>query len=454
MEPGGYPVTNWLAFSGGKADIKFSNDGVLSGGQMPVCRIIIILALSFESLFCSRICFGQGVDSSSLETIIKEAPNVFIDGTITDDYMRTEINFVNFVRDRKEADVYILVAGQNTGSGGIEYTIYYMGQGRFANMNDTLKYVSRVAESEDNDRKAGVAVLKGGLLRYVSRTPLAEYMAINYNAPVKPAPAVDKWNYWIFKVRGDIYFNGEKSYHYGYFYGELSANRVTEQSKIALSLWGSYDEQRFEYDGQKSLALSRSKGTSGRIVWSAGNHWSAGVFGGVYSSTYDNTDIEVYGGPAVEYNLYPYNQSTRRLLTFYYRAGADYLDYREVTIRDKISDILTYHRLTISLKLIQPWGSIETDLYGSSYFYDFAKNRASLSSEISLNLIKGFSFNVSAGVSRIRDQLSLPKNPPSQNDVFLRREQLATKYNYWGNIGISYSFGSLYNNIVNPRFGD
>jgi len=422
---------------------------------MQISRLISTIVLSLSLLFPTVECLGQGADSTRLETIKENAPNVFIDGAVAaDDYIRTEINFVNFVWDRTEADVYILVTTQNTGGGGIEYTIYFIGQRKYANMNDTLKYISKVSESEDNDRKAGVSVLKMGLLRYVVKTPLAEFIAVNYNPPVNPAPVVDKWNYWVFKINGNIYFNGEESYHYAYFYGQLSANRVTEQSKITLSLWGSYDEQRFNYDGQKSLALSRSKGTSGRVVWSADSHWSAGVSGGVYSSTYNNMDIEIYAGPAIEYDLFPYSQSTRRLLTFYYRAGAEYVDYGEMTIYNKIADALTYQRLTVSLKLIQPWGSIETNLYGSSYFYDFAKNQVSLSSEVSLNLLKGFSFNISGGISRIRDQLSLPKNPPSEQDVFLRREELTTKYNYWGNVGISYSFGSRYNNIVNPRFGN
>jgi hypothetical protein len=35
----------------------------------------------------------------------------------------------------------------------------------------------------------------------------------------------------------------------------------------------------------------------------------------------------------------------------------------------------------------------------------------------------------------------------------LRLRQLATSYTYFINLGLSYSFGSIFNNIVNPRFG-
>ena len=38
-------------------------------------------------------------------------------------------------------------------------------------------------------------------------------------------------------------------------------------------------------------------------------------------------------------------------------------------------------------------------------------------------------------------------------EVLLRQRQLATGYQYFVNFGVSYSFGSILNNIVNPRFG-
>ena len=54
----------------------------------------------------------------------KAAPKVFLDGTRIDmDYIRTEITFVNYVRDRKEADVHVLITQQRTGGGGREYTL-------------------------------------------------------------------------------------------------------------------------------------------------------------------------------------------------------------------------------------------------------------------------------------------------------------------------------------------
>jgi len=52
----------------------------------------------------------------------------------------------------------------------------------------------------------------------------------------------------------------------------------------------------------------------------------------------------------------------------------------------------------------------------------------------------------------IHDQLSLPAGGATQEEILLHRQELETAYSYWGSMGISYTFGSIYNNIVNPRF--
>jgi len=49
--------------------------------------------------------------------------------------------------------------------------------------------------------------------------------------------------------------------------------------------------------------------------------------------------------------------------------------------------------------------------------------------------------------------LSLPKGGASLEEVLLRRKMLETSYTYYFSIGLSYTFGSIYSNVVNPRFG-
>jgi hypothetical protein len=93
-------------------------------------------------------------------------------------------------------------------------------------------------------------------------------------------------------------------------------------------------------------------------------------------------------------------------------------------------------------------------LEGSNFFHDFTKNRIELSGIINIRILKGLSFRIFGGVARINDQLSLVRGEASEAEILLQLQELETSYNAEGRLGITYTFGSIYNNIVNPRFGN
>lgn len=391
-------------------------------------------------------------DPDSLRNL---APGVYVDcSDCDDDYLRAEIAFVNFVRDRKQADIHILVSDQRTGGGGREYTIEFIGQGKFAEMADTLTHVSYESDTDDMIRAGLTSVFKIGLARYAAKTPLGKYLTVGYSKQSSPTAMEDKWDYWVFEISGNYWFNGEKSYRSLSVYGDIEASRVTEQSRISFGLWGNYNESKFDYEDYKALSLSRSKGFNSGYIRSIDDHWSAGIWGDVYSSTYSNKDMQAKITPAIEYNIFPYDQSNRRQLRLSYNLGVVYADYEEETIYDKTTEWLTGQSLGITLEMVQPWGSIYTNLSASHYLHDFEKNKINLYSRLSIRIVEGLSFDLDGSVSRIHDQLSLRKAGASEEEVLLRRRELGTSYDYWGSVGISYSFGSIYNNVVNPRFGN
>ena len=55
-------------------------------------------------------------------------------------------------------------------------------------------------------------------------------------------------------------------------------------------------------------------------------------------------------------------------------------------------------------------------------------------------------------LSLVRDQISIAKGKASEQEILLQRRQLATSYSYFAGIGLTYTFGSIFNNVVNPRF--
>jgi hypothetical protein len=56
------------------------------------------------------------------------------------------------------------------------------------------------------------------------------------------------------------------------------------------------------------------------------------------------------------------------------------------------------------------------------------------------------SFNVQ------RDQINIRQNGASQEEVLLQQQELLTDFEVNAYMGLSYRFGSIYNNVVNPRF--
>ncbi len=392
----------------------------------------------------------------SIEELKKTAPRVYIDCGYCDlDYIKTEIPFVNYVRERKDADVHVLITTQSTGSGGREYTLTFIGQNRFQGQDDLFKYFSHKTDTEEEIRAGLTGVLKIGLMGYVNRTAIRERVKVEFQKeqPGAQVAALDRWKSWVFSLSTSGYFNGQQAHASESVRGSFSANRVTRDMKFNFTASASYGHDRYTYEDQRLESSTRSYSGSGLYVRSLGEHWSAGFFYSVSSSTYSNYRLRVNISPAIEFDLFPYSESTRRQLRFLYRIGPTLAKYFEETLYDKTKETLLSQSLGISLELRERWGSISTSLEGSHYFHDLSKHQVSIFNVISLNLVKGLNAHLFGGASLIHDQLSLPKGGASWEEVILRRKMLATDFDYFLAVGFSYNFGSIFTNVVNPRFG-
>ena len=413
----------------------------------------VLWIFSSACLVLAPLSFGQS-QQANIEELKKTAAKIYIDCDWCDiEYIKTEITFVNYVRDRKEAQVHILITIQPTGSGGREYTLTFMGQLDYSGQDDILKYYSNKTDTDDEIRKGLVQTLKVGLMRYVAKTPISKRIAISLLDQAKPTSVIDKWNFWVFSMSGRGYFNGQKSVIYNSIYGNFSVNRITPELKIRTSVAASHYLNKYDIEGESIKSTVSSQSFSGLVVKSLGEHWSMGAYLSLMSSSYSNIQFSLKPAPAVEFDLFPYSQSTRRQLRFLYKLNFNAVKYREETIYLKTKENLWSEDLSVTLELKEKWGTISTSLEGSHYFHDFSKYHVNLYGEISIRLFKGLSFEIWGSGSRIHDQLSLPKAGASYEDILLMRKQLATSYRYYFSIGLSYTFGSIYSNVVNPRFG-
>ena len=406
--------------------------------------LIVILFLPFV------MGHSQEMPSKS-DTLRKDALNVFMEAS---DYVRKEIPYINYVRDIKDAGVYIISTSQRTGSGGNEFTYFLVGQNEFQGMRDTVTFVTTPDETLEGRRQKEVNTLKMGLMRYVAKTPLAEYMRISFSEPLSETVSTDKWNSWVFKGSFNGYLNGRKTYNSSYLSGNISGSRITEDWKINLNARYYTDNSKYIIDEDVIKSHSDSKYLTALIVRSLSDHWSFGGSTALGSSSYSNKRLYYNLMPGIEYDLFPYSESTRRQLRILYSAGISLVQYTDTTIYDKIRENLWLHTLSASYEVVQKWGSIDFTLSYSNYFHDWSKNNLSFDGYLSLRIAKGLNVNFGGGAALIHDQLNIVKQDLSVDEILLQRKEIASQYQYFTSFGFTYTFGSIYNNVVNPRFGN
>ena len=405
----------------------------------------LLITLMFLIFSCS--VFAQG--TTTQDSLRKDAIRVYMDAS---DYLKREIPFINYVRDVNDAQVYILDAFEATGSGGRKYTYFLVGQNEFAGMNDTVSVATSPDDTQDQRRHKQASILKMALMRYVAQTPLANFIDINFTKPIAEEVSIDKWNNWVFKTRLTGRINEQQTTKSSDYNGSFSATRVTNNWRLIFDLNYSKSKDVFQIGDVEIISDNNSKTFDGLVAKSLNDHWSFGGTTEFTNSSFKNYDINFMIMPAIEYDVFPYSESTRRLLRFMYSAGFVYNDYIDTTVYNKSNESLWAHKLTTTYSVIQKWGSINVGLEWSNYFHDWGLNNLSLSGNMEFRITRGLSLTIGGGASLIHDQINLVLNGASEEEILTKQKELETNYSYYTNFGITYTFGSIYNNVVNPRF--
>jgi hypothetical protein len=393
--------------------------------------------------------FSQEQSIRSSDSLRKDAINVYMEAA--DNYMKTEIPFVNYVRDKNDADLIIITTYQQTGAGGYEYTAFIEGQYRFSGMMDTLKVTTLPNETKDMIRSKTVNILKIGLMKYIVNTPLAEYIKIDFSQPIEGEVSTDNWNNWVFTTGIHGGLSGQESSNSHSIGSNINAGRVTSEWKLNFNMNYNYSHTEYSYYGVEAKSTEKSSNASTDIAKSLNNHWSVGISADVYTSIYSNYNLGVSLAPSIEYNFYPYSESTRRQLLVFYSIGAKYNNYIDTTVFFKTEELLYLQRITAAYNILQKWGSIIVSSSWSNYLHDFSLNNINMGGMISLRVARGLNVTIGGTYSFIHDQVNLRKGNASVEDVLLGRQELSTKFSFESGFGITYTFGSIYNNVVNPR---
>jgi hypothetical protein len=380
---------------------------------------------------------------------------VFLDCAACDpDFVRTEITFVSYVQDRESADLHVLVTSQPTAAGGQAFTMTFLGRRAMAGQDQTLSVVSETNDSEDRVRRRLTQTLRLGLLRYLAGTALAENVQIRVDPAAAGVAPTDPWNHWIFALAGTASLAHQESQSSSELDVELAADRVTDRWKITIGAEAGYNQERFTLDdGEEIRSKLHDRELRVLIVKSLGRHWSVGAQAEIESSTFENKRVELTAAPAIEYNLFPYEEATRRELRIQYAIGPQYARYREETIFGRMRDTHLTHEVSAVLDRQEPWGTSSARLEWSQFLGELSRNRLEGSLDLSLRVTRGLSVTLDLQGSRIRDQVSLPARDATPEEILLQQRELASGYDVSLAVGITYRFGSLFSRIVNPRFG-
>jgi hypothetical protein len=372
------------------------------------------------------------------------------------DHVRRQITWVSWVRDREDADVHLLITTQSTGGGGEHYTLDYLGRRGYEGVRKSLAYVSDPDDTDAEVREGLTRTIALGLVQFVETTPVAPRLEVVFHqaeAPLSLQGGPDPWNLWVFTTSVEGSVEGEAQQSNYSFEGALGASRVAESHKIQIELRGEYDYERFELDDTATItSSSEDYGLALLTVWSIGDHWSLGGLAEASRSTFVNTDLAVSGGPAVEYDLFPYRESTRRAVTFRYAVEVATFNYQLETVEGKTAEVRPRHSLVIAAAVQQPWGEIDGSVEGIQYLDDPAAHRINTFLSFEYRLFRGLSLDLFAEFSRIKDQFFLPAEGLTPEEILLRRRQRETGFQFDVGIGLSYRFGSSLANVVNPRF--
>jgi hypothetical protein len=418
--------------------------------MLPMKRIILSIVLS---LMCfSFLAVGQEKANRQVGVL-----NFFLECHDCDfDFVRQQLKTISFVRNPELADVHIMSTESGTGSGGRKYYLQFIGKDQFEGKIVEYNYTSEQSETDDDIREGLLKLIKTGILHFNSLAGLTQNVEINFvenETQGNTIPIQDRWNKWIFNIEAGGDFEKEETQNeYGYYVGGR-IEKVTENWKTRFDLSHRLNIETF-IDGVKAIKNEQQRTElSADYIKSLTKHWSAGAFTNYYSDTYLNTRNNFNAALGIEYNIYPWKLSNRKMFTFRYSLASENKQYFKETIYEKIRETLFYESVEIRLELKQPWGEIETRIEGRHFFHDFSKNSINFETDFSVRLSKQLSVYFEFEADIIHDQFYLSKDEgASLENLLLERRKLATAYEMRGGIGFRFTFGSIYNNVVNERF--
>lgn len=395
----------------------------------------------------------------------KQKLKVFIDCRNGCDikFLKTEITIVDFVLDRTAADAHVLITSQPVGSGGNQYQLNFYGQNKYKNYTDTLYFTNKPNASDAEVRDDLLHYLMLGFTPLLAKTSYASQVEISMRGKKSAGETAadsgttkDKWNYWVYTVglKGEL--NADQVYHTNIFRSDFSANRTTDKLKTGFSAYGSINNTTYNYSQGDStttyLVKNREYGFFHQLAKTISPHWSIGYQANFTNNTFNNIRRKLYFKPTIEYNFFKFTDVNSRFLVIRYGVDVSNFNYYDTTIFDKMSETRLGQKLSLTITLNKKWGTINTGVHYRNFIKEPRFNSMGMSANADIKITGAFSFFVNINAALLHDQINLVKSGATEQEVLTRQRQVASNFTYNTSFGVSFRFGSILNNFVNPRF--
>lgn len=421
---------------------------------MPVAFLVAVLLIWAAPPASAQ----EGSDDNNVR------PSVFFDCNgrgCNLNYFRTEVAWVNWARLRENADVHVIITSQATGVGGREFHLDFIGTGD--DYEDQIRHQSPPTNTQRETLDGLAHTLAIGLLRFATVQGFArpadivgrEAEAVDPEERVVASEDVDDpWDFWAFRLSGNAELDGEETRRTKRVNGGLRASRVTPTWK--MSFLGNVNFNRREIDLSEGDFVDQRTdwGLRSLIVYSLAERWSLGVQGETGRLTRFNQNFRIEVTPAVEYSFFPYEEATRRALTVYYKIGPAHRQYIDRTIYGETEETRWEQSLELELSQRQRWGEAGVEVEGSHFLHDKSLYVVRLGGYLAVRIARGLDLYIDGRTSWVNDQIYLPAEGVTDAEALLNLQQRSQDFNYGIEFGFSFQFGSIYNNVVNNRFGD
>jgi len=215
---------------------------------------------------------------------------IFLEGVGEwENYIKVSLWYVDYVRDPRLADIQVIVASQITGGGGSFYHLFFIGRGKYEGRNDTLTMNAPIEYTNKKTRDELTNVITMGLMPYLARNGQSKYMLFDFTDRQRLVQqSMDKWKNWIYTIQANGNFSGNKTTQIIAASANLSASHVTNKWKQKISGGISFNNNQYETSTYSFNGTTLIKNINLLAVKSYGEHFSAGLESGYYSSTFSN----------------------------------------------------------------------------------------------------------------------------------------------------------------------